>query len=225
MVQVWRDLLFAHWKLAPSAIRHLVPRELELDLFDGRAWITIAPFHMSIRGRGLPPLPGMLAVPELNCRTYVGVRGKPGVYFFSLDIASGMAAWAARTFYHLPYFHARMRRRVVNGSISYSSQRGSAVWRALYSPRAGVQHASPGTLDHFLTERYCLYSVWKGRTYRGEIHHLPWPLQRADAEIEANTIGAAAGIPLSGSPEAVSFARELKVLIWPIERLGQGESG
>jgi len=219
MVQVWRDLLFAHWNLAPSAIRHLVPRELELGLFGGRAWVTITPFHMSIRARALPPLPGMLAVPELNCRTYVTVGGKPGIFFFSLDIANGLAAWGARTFYHLPYFHARMERGVRDGAISYSSIRGNAVWRALYTPTSGVQHASPGSLDHFLAERYCLYTVWKGRTYRGEIHHVRWPLRRASVQIEANTVAAAAGIQLSGTPEAVSFARELKVLIWPLERV------
>ena len=219
MVQVWRDLLFAHWNLDPSAIRHLVPGELELDLFDGRAWVSLTPFHMSVRMRPAPPLPGMLDVAELNCRTYVSREGKPGIYFFSLDIASGLAAWAARTFYHLPYFQARMRRGVLGGWISYSSVRGNAVWRALYTPTSGVQRASPGSLDYFLAERYCLYTVWKGRTYRGEIHHVPWPLQAASAKIEANSVAAAAGIQLPGIPSALSFARELKVLIWPLERI------
>src|SRR5689334_17559552 len=124
MVQVWRDLLFAHWSFPPAVIRPLVPGELALDTFDERAWISITPFHMSLRVRGLPPLPGMFDFPELNCRTYVTLRGKPGIYFFSLDTANRAAVWGASTFYHLPYFHARMRVEKEAESISYSSIRG-----------------------------------------------------------------------------------------------------
>jgi uncharacterized protein len=220
MVQVWRDLLFAHWNIAPAAIRDLVPPQLELNTFGDEAWISVTPFHMSVRLRGLPPLPGMFDFPELNCRTYVSAGGKPGIYFFSLDTANRMAVWGARNFYHLPYFHARMQIEKRGDSISYSSAREKAIWRATYAPTAAARHAQPGSLDYFLAERYCLYTVWKGRTYRGEIHHVPWPLQTVAAEIEENSIAEAAGIELSGPPAALSFARELKVLIWNLDRIG-----
>ena len=219
MVQVWRDLLFAHWNLPPAAIRGLVPRQLELDTFDGSAWLSITPFHMSVRPRGLPPLPGMIDLPELNCRTYVTVQGKPGIYFFSLDTANRAAVWGARTFYHLPYFYARMQVKKEADSISYSSKRADAVWRCSYTPISVPRRAEPGSLDYFLAERYCLYTIWKGRTYRGEIHHLPWPLQDARVRIEENSIARAARIELPASPAGVSFARELKVLIWTLERI------
>jgi uncharacterized protein len=218
MVQVWRDLLFAHWNLPYAAIRDLVPRQLELDTFNGSAWVSITPFHMSVRLRGLPPFLGMFDFPELNCRTYVTAQGKPGIYFFSLDTANRAAVWGARTFYHLPYFHARMQVKKDAGSISYSSKRAEAVWRGTYSPNSPPRRAEPGSLDYFLAERYCLYTVWKRRTYRGEIHHVPWPLQNARVEIEENSIARAAGIRLPDTPAAVSFARELKVLIWALER-------
>jgi uncharacterized protein YqjF (DUF2071 family) len=214
MVQVWRDLLFAHWNVSPATIRRLIPEQLELDTFGGQAWISVTPFHMSARLRGLPPLPGMSDFPELNCRTYVSAEGKAGVYFFSLDTASRAAVWGARSFYHLPYFHARMGIDKKRDAISYSSRRGEAVWRARYAPTSGALRAQPGSLDYFLAERYCLYTVWKGRTYRGEIHHVPWPLQAASARIEENSVAQAAGIQVSATPAAVSFARELKVLIW-----------
>jgi len=219
MVQVWRDLLFTHWSLPPAAIRPFVPEPLALDLFDRQAWISITPFHMSLRMRGLPPLPGMVDFPELNCRTYVSAEGKPGIYFFSLDTANRAAVWGARTFYHLPYFHAEMRVERQAGSISYSSIRGHARWRGTYAPASGVRHAQPGSLDYFLAERYCLYTLWKGRTYRGEIHHAPWPLQDASLRIEENTVAEAAGIEVPVTPSAVAFARELKVLLWNLERL------
>jgi uncharacterized protein len=223
MVQVWRDLLFAHWNLPAAAIRRLVPQQLELDTFDGWAWVTITPFHMSVRLRGLPPFPGMLDFPELNCRTYVTADGKPGIYFFSLDTANRAAVWGARTFYRLPYFHARMQIEKENDSISYSSKRGDALWRGTYTPTSAPRRAEPGSLDYFLAERYCLYTIWKGRTYRGEIHHVPWPLQAASVRIQENSIARTAGIELPDTPSAVSFARELEVLIWPLERTGHFE--
>jgi uncharacterized protein YqjF (DUF2071 family) len=220
MVQVWRDLLFAHWSVPAASIRRLVPEQLVLDTFDGQAWLSITPFHMSLRLRALPPLPGMFDVPELNCRTYVTVEGKPGIYFFSLDIASRAAVFGATTFYHLPYFHARMRIVKQAESFSYSSERGRAKWRAAYAPTSPPRHAAPGSLDYFLAERYCLYTVWRGKTYRGNIHHVPWSLQDAKLNLEENTVAQAAGIDLPPVPRAVSFARELKVLIWPLERAG-----
>jgi len=220
MVQVWRDLLFAHWNVSPAAIRHLVPKQFELDTFGGAAWISVTPFHMSVRLRGLPPLPGMFDFPELNCRTYVSVGGKPGICFFSLDTSNRLAVWGARKFYHLPYFHARMRVEKRGDSISYSSARDKAIWRGTYAPTSAVRRAQPGSLDYFLVERYCLYTVWKEKTYRGEIHHVPWPLQAASAQIKENSVAEAAGIHVSGAPAALSFARELKVLIWSLEQIG-----
>jgi uncharacterized protein len=220
MVQVWRDLLFTHWSLPPSAIQHLIPQQLLLDTFEGQAWISITPFHMSLRFRGLPPLPGMIDLPELNCRTYVSLEGKPGIYFFSLDITSVLAAWGARTFYHLPYFQATMRVAREGASLSYSSIRGAARWRASYSPTSEPRRARRGSLEYFLAERYCLYTVWKGRTYRGDIHHVPWALQNALVSIEENTVAEAAGIELADAPRAVSFSREIEVLIWGLQRIG-----
>jgi len=214
MKQVWRDLLFAHWPLEASALRPLVPAELPLDTFDGHAWLTIAPFRMDIQPRWLPRRSYLSLVPELNCRTYVTFGGKPGVYFFSLDITSRFAVWGARAFYHLPYFQAAMSVEKSGDSILYSSQRGRAVWRSTYAPTASVQPAVPRSIEHFLTERYCLYTVHRGRVYRGQVHHEPWPLQPAQARIDENTIAEAAGIPLQGPPALLSYARRIEVLIW-----------
>ena len=220
MTQIWRDLLFAHWRVPVAAVRPLIPGGLELDTFDGEAWISVTPFHMSVRPRGMPILPGMSALPELNCRTYVRTEGKPGVFFFSLDTASRAAVLGARTAYHLPYFRARMCVTKRDGTISYSSHRGKAAWLADYAPISPVVHALPGALDHWLTERYCLYTGWRGRVYRGEIHHAPWPLQKAWAKIAENSVAQAAGVEASGPPALLGFSRELKVLIWPLQRIG-----
>jgi hypothetical protein len=221
MKQTWHDLLFAHWPLPPSELRPLVPPQLELDIFGRECWIGIIPFHMSgIRARGLPALPGLSRFPELNVRTYVTYGGKPGVYFFSLDAANLPAVWAARSFYHLPYFHAAMTSDKHNGAIHYSSRRyrAAAEFRGTYRPTSEPKRSDSGSLEHFLAERYCLYTTHRGRIYRGEIHHQPWPLQSAEAELEVNSVAAASGISLPETAPSLLFARRLEVLIWPLRR-------
>jgi uncharacterized protein len=221
MKQVWHDLLFAHWPIAPDRMRARVPTELHLDTFDGHCWVGVVPFWMSgIRARGFPPLPGLSRFPELNVRTYVTSGSKPGVYFFSLDAANRPAVWAARTFYHLPYFFASMSSVERNGEIHYSSRRheNSAEFRAAYQPTSQPRQPAKGSIEHWLTERYCLYTVHNGRVYRGEIHHPAWPLQNAAAALDLNTVGAASQIELPDHKPLLHFARRQDVLIWPLLR-------
>ena len=202
-------------------MRPLVPPQLTLETFDGQCWIGIAPFHMSgIRGRGLPSLPGLSRFPELNVRTYVTHGGKPGVYFFSLDAANLPAVWAARRFYHLPYFHAAMAAEPRDGSIFYHSQRvrSSAEFRARYRSSGMVAFSVKGSIEHWFTERYCLYTIHGEDVYRGEIHHQPWPLQPAEARFEINSMAAAASISLPTTAPSLLFAQRLEVLIWPLRR-------
>ena len=219
MVQKWHDLLFAHWPLPPDHIRPLVPRELELDLRDGHAWVGVIPFWMSgIRARATPAIPRLSTTPELNVRTYVTYRGIPGVYFWSLDCASRLAVWAARTFYHLPYFNASMSVQNAGESFSYRCTRqensSPAEFRATYRLISSARQREKTTLEHFFTERYCLYTVHRGKVLRAYIHHLPWPLQDAEAKVELNTMAQAAGIHLPATPPLLHFARDLEVLVW-----------
>ncbi|MGA8428823.1 MAG: DUF2071 domain-containing protein [Candidatus Sulfotelmatobacter sp.] len=221
MQQIWHDLLFAHWPVSVAAMRALIPEQLTLDTFDGTAWVGVVPFRMSgIRRRGLPPVPGLSRFPELNVRTYVTYGGRAGVYFFSLDAANVIAVQAARTFYHLPYFHAAMSSRERAGTIHYASRRrrAAAEFRGSYRPTSDVRLRDKGSIEHWLTERYCLYTTHGGQVYRGDIHHQSWPLQDAEADFEINTVAAAAKIVLPDTAPLLHFARRLEVLIWPIRR-------
>ncbi|MCI3920968.1 DUF2071 domain-containing protein [Paenibacillus sp. TRM 82003] len=224
MKQSWNRLLFAHWEVAADRLRPLVPPQLELDTYDGKAWVAVVPFDMSgIRLRGLPPIPGTVAFPECNVRTYVTVQGKPGVYFFSLEAANALAVALARRFFHLPYFRADMRMAEAGGSIRYDSRRThggapAAVFEGSYGPTSETYRAEAGSLEAWLTERYCLYTVHEGTVYRGDIHHEPWPLQRAEAELRANTLAAASGIELPNTAPLLHYASTLDVLIWPLAR-------
>ena len=197
-----------------------VPDVLTLDTFDGSAWIAVTPFQITgLRPHFLPPLPGLSNFPELNVRTYVTHKGKGGVFFFSLDAANRMAVWAARSFYRLPYRFARMMSRKGNDQIFYScsrQERSSAEFHGRYRPIAPVRQRQKGTLEHWLTERYRLYTVNGGKIFHADIHHVPWPLQDANAEIATNTMAAAAAIELPSISPLLHFAERLDVFIWPL---------
>jgi uncharacterized protein YqjF (DUF2071 family) len=219
----WEDLLFAHWPVNPSALQALLPAGLELDLFDGQAWLGVVPFRMcATRLRWLPPMPGTDAFPELNVRTYVRRAGKAGVWFFSLDAGSMITVRTARRFFHLPYFDARMSAPADGERVTYSSRRThrnapETEFRATFGPASEVMRSQPGSVEHWLTERYCLFSADpRGNIWCGEIHHAPWPLQRAEAEIEVNTMARPIGLELSDRPALLHFARGLDVVGWKI---------
>jgi uncharacterized protein YqjF (DUF2071 family) len=235
MAMTWHDLLFMHWPVHPDALRPLVPSSFSIATFNDpggspSAWLAVVPFRMSgIRHRILPPIPGLSAFPELNVRTYVtgtvGGRPVPGVWFFSLDAASAIAVRVARAVFHLPFMEARMTCREEDGWVAYSSRRTRygtppASFQARYRPVGQPAAAPPGTIEHFLTERYCLYTVDpQGRLYQGRIHHNPWPLQSARCELDANSMASPLGLNLPeieavSGPPLLHFARRLSVRAW-----------
>jgi uncharacterized protein YqjF (DUF2071 family) len=229
MAQQWNDLLFAHWPIPVSEMARLLPAGLEVDTFDGYAWVGVVPFWMDqVRtrfvGESCIMIPGTATFCELNLRTYVRSRitGLRGVYFFSLDAASALAVIGARTLFHLPYFLASMHRQIeADKTIGYSSSRllnsRSVRFKARYRGLGKVAEPSRnGTLEHFLTERYCLFAPHGGQVLVGHIHHLPWPLETAEAEISINELPAAHGIVLPHRPPVLHFARELHVYIWSL---------
>lgn len=225
MKQVWHELLFAHWPVPPAALAPLLPPALALDTFDGSAWLGVVPFRMSgVRPRGLPAIPWLSAFPELNVRTYATRGGKPGVYFLSLDAANPVAVRLARALFGLPYFTAAMRAARKGNLVAYASDAahpaGTGRFRATYGPTGPAYRARPGALDDFLTARYCLYAGRPGgRVYRAEIHHAPWPLQPAAADIAENSLAASHGLALPDRPPLLHYAHRLDVLVWPPSRV------
>jgi uncharacterized protein YqjF (DUF2071 family) len=224
MTQTWNDLLFAHWAVAVDRMRELVPARFELDLFEGEAWLGVVPFHMTnVTPRLVPALPWISAFHELNVRTYVRVHDKPGVYFFSLDAGNPVAVGAAKTLLNLPYFTADMTVATEGDRVEYASRRQSAPARAHRASyrRHGLANApAEGTLEYFLTERYCLYAVdHAARAYRLDIHHPPWSLEAADAAIAVNTMADAAGIRLPATAPLLHFSGRQDAVCWAPDRI------
>ena len=231
MTQTWYKLLFAHWPVAPDTLRPLIPAALALDTYDGQAWLGVVPFGMTrVYPRGAFPVPWLSRFLEMNVRTYVTLAGKPGVWFFSLDADNSAAAAIARHFFRLPYFHARMRLAERDGWIHYASYRihpgaPPAEFSGRYRPSGPVYASQPGSLEAWLTERYCLYSVGRrGEVYRGEIHHARWPLQPAAAEITANTMALPLGLHLPDAAPLLHYAHWLQTWEWPITRVDPAEA-
>lgn len=229
--QRWCDLLFAHWPVNQGDLRPLVPAALELDEFDGTSWVGVVPFRMEdVTLRGFPAVPFLSAFPELNLRLYVKHGGKPGVWFLSLDTTSRLSVWGARKFFHLPYFRASMTVDAARDSVRYASLRDSdrsIVFRSTYAPVSAPYESAAGTLEHFLTERYCLYAqAPDGTIERTDIHHHPWPLQKAEVEIEENTLATPFGFRLTSAPPLMHFAHELDVVVWrPVRSAGFQPAG
>ncbi|QJD83203.1 YqjF family protein [Cohnella herbarum] len=224
MKQIWHNLLFAHWPIAVEKLRPFIPSPLKLDVHEGQAWIGVIPFRMSgIRLRYLPPIPLTSKFAEINVRTYVTIDDKPGVYFFSLDATHLLAVKGAKALYHLPYYWADIKVNDLNGTFMYESKRRgtgeNALFHGIYKPVSTPYATQKGALDHWLTERYCLYSSYGDRIFRCEILHHPWPLQHAEAEIYANTMTAGYGIQLPAGPPILHYSERLEVLTWGLEEV------
>ncbi|HWG21511.1 MAG TPA: DUF2071 domain-containing protein [Terracidiphilus sp.] len=231
MTQRWNDLLFAHWPVPATVVAPLLPEGLQVDTHQGSAWLGVVPFWMDrIKFRGVPQLPGARTFPELNLRTYVRdpQTGTPGVYFLSLDAGNLMAVFFARAFYHLPYHWADMHiDQVTEREFKFASRRRMAsrtiIFEAKYrglGPTRRLAESRPGSLEYFLTERYCLYTRGRdGEPMRANVHHVPWPLEEAEAEIERNDLAAAVGIQLPNLPPVLHYSRRLAVYVWQLERV------
>ncbi len=219
--QSWLDLLFIHWPVPKQVLTELVPNGCEVQEFEGTSWVGVVPFRMEgVMRRPLPNLPGLSEFLELNVRLYVEAEGKPGVWFLSLDATNPLAIWAARRFFFLPYYRADMALGTSAETIDYTCERrrSDVRFHGSYRPNGKVVESTPGTLEHFLTERYCLYARSPdGSLLRNEVHHLPWPLQPAEAEIEQNSMLAPHGITIEGKP-LLHFARRVDVVAWSAER-------
>jgi uncharacterized protein YqjF (DUF2071 family) len=222
----WRNLLFMHWPVETDALRPLVPSALSLDTFEGSAWLGVTPFDMTgVRPRLMPAVPGLSRFPEINLRTYVTAGGRPGVWFFSLDAHSRLAVRLARATFQLPYFDAEMYCRSSGDEVDYRSlrtHRGAplAEFAARYGPVGEPFESDKGSIERFLTERYCLYSVdRRGDVHRGDIHHHPWPLQPAEAEIRTLAMTQQIGLKLPETDPILHFSKRLDVLAWLPRRI------
>ena len=218
MKQSWHDLLFLHWVVDASELRARIPEGLEIDLFEGEAYIALVPFGMrGVSPRGAPSIPGVSNFPEFNVRTYVTRDGKPGVWFFSLDITKALGVWVARSFFHLPYRKAEIDYCVKGDSVHYTSVISEAEkFNATYKPTRKYT-AAPGSFAQWATERYCLYaSDQAGRIYRGEIQHPQWPLYEAECTLTENTM--LDGFTL-GAMQKPLFAKSIEVVVYPLEKL------
>ncbi|HEY0098724.1 MAG TPA: DUF2071 domain-containing protein [Pyrinomonadaceae bacterium] len=219
----WGKLLFMHWPISPERLRSLIPPQLTIDTFDGEAWIGVTPFTLwDVRLSFTPPVPYLSDFHELNVRTYVLYRGVPGVWFFSLNTNSSMTVFGARTFYFLPYFNARIDLRQEGDTIHYDLERTDADrparFKASWEIGRELPESEPGTLEFFLTERYCLYSASGESIYRARINHRPWPLRQAKLISHESDIVESDYLPkLKGKP-LVHYAESLAVDIWLPEK-------
>lgn len=232
--QSWQQLTFLHWRVPADELQRLLPSSLTVETFDGSAWLGVVPFSMErVRPWWFAAVPGISWFLETNVRTYVtDQRGVRGVWFFSLDANSRLAVGIARRFWHLPYCHASMRlsvsdRSTASGSfrtIRYDGQRDERTG-AGYDIEAEVDMtqatvtAAPGTLDHFLVERYVLFAVYRsGQLWTGRVHHEPYqyrPVVSCRVQ-QSLTRAAGADIEPGRAPDHQVYSEGVHVRVSPL---------
>ncbi|MGM0847197.1 MAG: YqjF family protein [Bacillota bacterium] len=220
MKQTWEHLLFLHWQVSEEEIKEKLPPQLELDMYEGKAWIGIVPFAMNhIRVRGLPEIPFARSFLECNVRTYVTYKGEPGVYFFSLDANHSPAVTGARRFFHLPYYKADMKMEIDDGTINYSTTRvhegsnGESL-KISYTPGERI-YSEKGSLTEWLTERYCLWTVKDQQVYKGAIQHKPWELYEAQSFLKEQSLWPARE---AETEIHQCYSPSLTAYLWPLTK-------
>jgi uncharacterized protein YqjF (DUF2071 family) len=225
MEQTWGKLLFMHWKIDPELLRPLVPRKLSIDTYEGEAWIAIVPFTIrGMRASFLPTIPGFSEMHELNVRTYVHYKGTPGVLFLSLDASSSIAVLGARTFFLVPYFNAEMSLKEDGRKIVYHSRRTHtdappAEFDATWKIGDALAESQPGSLEFFLTERYCFYTVSGEHVYQCRVHHAPWQLRAAEVSALKSTMIESHKLPAPKGKPLLHYSEEQTVDVWTLEKM------
>jgi uncharacterized protein YqjF (DUF2071 family) len=225
MHQRWENLLFLHWAIDPVLLRPLLPNALDIDLFDGKAWIGITPFHLeNVRLAMLPAFPGFSSFDELNVRTYVLHKGTPGVWFFSLDASKLMPMVAARIFFMLPYYKASGELKKEQNRLEFHLKRTgppSAAFHARWQSGPRLRDPDVHSLAFFLVERYCLFSVDGRRLYQTRIYHHPWILDEAFVDDHSSTMLSALGLPEPVADPLVHCCNELDCDFWAPAEIGE----
>jgi len=226
MTQRWQHLLYLHYRVDEATLRAVLPAELEIDHFDGSAWVTLIPLHMNrVHIRDLVPVPTTYRFPELNLRTYVHHQGVQGVWFLSIDACSWFSVQIARRAFHIPYHDAHMTFTPLGDSYHFTSRRAATPVgtppvsiEAEYRPQGVPQPAAPGSIDAFLAERYCMYARNGTTLLRGDISHDPWQIQAVDATITSNTVLEAAGVHAIAEP-VMAYSPGTRAVAWPMCRV------
>lgn len=227
LTQVWNDMLFLHYQVSPALLRPYVPQELELDLFEGKPWISIIPFKVTkMRARGLPHFPYLHTYLELNVRTYVKYKGIPGIYFFSLDADKLLAVLGAQMGLGLPYKKAHMSFQQEGDQFYFSSERiahnKAYHFDVQYERQRILYEPEPDSLDFWLLERYSMYSFWGDFIIRGDIHHDQWKVSMVHADILTNTMTDF--LPeraLQFVPSHMHYSRRKRFLFFPPKIVGR----
>jgi len=220
----WKHLLFVHWRVPAASLRPLIPEPLQVDTYDGAAWVGFVPFVIEgVRPVWLLPIPKLLDFPEANIRTYVRYGKQRGVWFFSLDAAHRLGVWVARRFWKLPYYYAHIRWELsAPNEVAYTTTRKSRLRpcaHVRYRFSGEPRETEPNTLEHFLVERYTLFTTYRGELYYGAVAHLPYAIQPATLLELNQTLTDAAGISVAGAPDSVFYAPGFGVLASALQPL------
>jgi uncharacterized protein YqjF (DUF2071 family) len=227
--QRWDDLASFHWRYPVDVVAALLPPGLDVDVHDGSAWVGLIPFHMrAVRIGPGPVVPYLGSFVEINVRTYVrDAAGHRGVWFFSLDVPRTPIVAVARTVFSLPYCWSAAEHTVV--ATEHGEEHRYRARRRWPRPsRDDVPHCDlaytlgpqvpddeVSELDHFVSARWSLFTLRRGRLVRGDVDHARWPVHRLHEHRIDQTLVQAAGLPApEGEPHALASPGVAVQLAW-----------
>ena len=208
--QEWNNALFLHWKVPFAALRKLVPVGLTLDTFYGNAYVSLVAFTMQkIRLRNLPAIKFVSEFDEINIRTYIDNDNRKGVYFLSIEAEKQLSVYIAKALSGLPYRKSNIHRTLGNCK-SVNLRDRSSLDTEFEVKKVLTQKAA---LDHWLTERYCLYHDKAEVIYRYDIHHKEWEIK--DVHMKRLNLDYKIGdLNLTNEPDSIHYSEGVKVLAW-----------
>jgi uncharacterized protein YqjF (DUF2071 family) len=214
--QEWNNAVFLHWRVVPDLIRPHIPATVELDTFQGEAWISLVAFTMEkLRVSYLPSVPGVSNFHEINLRTYVTKDNKPGVYFLSIEAQKLLAVFIAKSISGLPYKKASIKRNYDGRSNTYLSNNPAKGFALESSYETDTQEYERTDLDKWLVERYCLYLDPDNKLFRYDIHHLQWEIKRIELKHLKLQYKIGDLVLNEKQPDLSHFSPGVKVLAWP----------
>ncbi|MEN5193149.1 YqjF family protein [Sphingobacterium faecium] len=209
--QEWNNTLFLHWVIPYEILQKCVPRNLNLDTFDGLCYVSLVAFTMeNIRPKYLPSISFISNFDEINLRTYIENDNKKGVYFLNIEAGKLLSAFIAKSLSGLPYEKSNMKR----SENRYTSRnvKKDFYLDAEYKIRDNLQFKSE--LDKWLTERYCLYLESNHKFYRYDIHHKEWELKHVELKQLRLSYKICDFDLIERSPNLVHYSQGVKVLAW-----------
>jgi uncharacterized protein len=218
---IWKDLVFLHWEIDKNILQKKLPSGFTLDLFEGKAYVSIVPLFMKKMEVTFVPFLTRLSFSQVNVRTYVTVNGEKGVYFLSLDANNHLAVLGGKIGFKSPYFYGKINYDHLQQKKVFLHERPitKIKFQASFEPFGDSFYTKPNTLENWLTDRSRFFTYSNVRIYYGDISHDKWKFQQVNATIQKNNLFLANHLPTPEHAPLLHYCKSLAVKGYPLRKV------